>query len=227
MVGARVNDKLVTIDYVIKNGDRIEIITSGNSRGPSRDWLSIVKSTQAKNKINQWFKQELKEDNILKGKELLTAYCKTKGYNMANLLKPEYMENVQRKYGFRDWDAVLAAIGHSSLKEGAVANRMQELYDRDHKKEVTDEDILKSIAENSPANKPVAMKSKSGIVVKGIADLSVRFSKCCSSRPEISMVVCKVAIPCLLILVLKAIILIFFSVRHLETSASKPFLFCA
>ena len=183
MVGARVNDKLVTIDYVIKNGDRIEIITSGNSRGPSRDWLSIVKSTQAKNKINQWFKQELKEDNILKGKELLTAYCKTKGYNMANLLKPEYMENVQRKYGFRDWEAVLAAIGHSSLKEGAVANRMQELYDREHKKEVTDEDILKSIAENSPANKPVAMKSKSGIVVKGIADLSVRFSKCCSPVP--------------------------------------------
>ena len=183
MVGARVNDKLVTIDYQIKNGDRIEIITSGNSRGPSRDWLSIVKSTQAKNKINQWFKQELKEDNILKGKELFTAYCKTKGYNMANLLKPEYMENVQRKYGFRDWDAVLAAIGHSSLKEGAVANRMQELYDRDHKKEVTDDDILKSIAENSPANKPVAMKSKSGIVVKGIADLSVRFSKCCSPVP--------------------------------------------
>ncbi len=184
MVGARVNDKLVTIDYVIKNGDRVEIITSGNSRGPSRDWLSIVKSTQAKNKINQWFKQELKEDNIVKGKEFLAAYCKTKGYNQVNLMKPEYMENVQRKYGFRDWDAVLAAIGHGSLKEGAVANRMQELYDRDHKKEITDEDILKNIAESSnAANKSVAMKSKSGIVVKGIADLSVRFSKCCSPVP--------------------------------------------
>ncbi len=183
MVGARVNDKLVTIDYEIKNGDRVEIITSGNSRGPSRDWLSIVKSTQAKNKINQWFKQELKEDNILKGKELLAAYCKMKGYNQANLMKPDYMENVQRKYGFRDWDAVLAAIGHGSLKEGAVANRMQELYDRDHKKEITDEDILKNIAESNNANKPVAMKSKGGIVVKGIADLSVRFSKCCSPVP--------------------------------------------
>jgi len=184
MVGARVNDKLVTIDYQIKNGDRIEIITSGNSRGPSRDWLSIVKSTQAKNKINQWFKQELKEDNIVKGKEMLAAYCKTKGYNQGNLMKPEYMENVQRKYGFRDWEAVLAAIGHGSLKEGAVANRLQELYDRDNKKEITDEDILKNIAEsNNAANKPIAMKSKSGIVVKGIADLSVRFSKCCSPVP--------------------------------------------
>jgi len=184
MVGARVNDKLVNIDYEIKNGDRIEIITSGNSRGPSRDWLNIVKSTQAKNKINQWFKQELKEDNILKGKELLASYMKAKAYNQTNLMKPEYMENVQRKYGFRDWEAVLAAIGHGSLKEGAVANRMQELYDRDHKKEITDEDILKNIAEsNNNANKPVAMKSKGGIVVKGIADLSVRFSKCCSPVP--------------------------------------------
>jgi len=184
MVGARVNDKLVNIDYEIKNGDRVEIVTSGNSRGPSRDWLNIVKSTQAKNKINQWFKQELKEDNILKGKDLLAAYFKAKSYNSVNLMKPEYMESVQRKYGFRDWDAVLAAIGHGSLKEGAVANRMQELYDRDHKKEITDEDILKNIAENSnSSNKPIAMKAKGGIVVKGIADLSVRFSKCCSPVP--------------------------------------------
>ena len=79
MVGARVNGKLVNIDYVIQNGDRIEIITSQNSKGPSRDWLKIVKSTQAKNKINQWFKNELKDDNIIKGKELMATYCKTKG----------------------------------------------------------------------------------------------------------------------------------------------------
>ena len=74
MVGAKVNGKLVPIDYVIQNGDRIEIVTSQNSKGPSRDWLALVKSTQAKNKINQWFKTELKEDNILKGKELITQY---------------------------------------------------------------------------------------------------------------------------------------------------------
>ena len=76
MVGARVNGKLVPIEYQIKNGDRIEIITSQNSQGPSRDWLKLVKSTQAKNKINQWFKKELKEDNILKGKEMLAQYAK-------------------------------------------------------------------------------------------------------------------------------------------------------
>ena len=82
MVGARVNGKLVPIEYQIKNGDRIEIITSQNSQGPSRDWLNLVKSTQAKNKINQWFKKELKEDNILKGKDMLTQYAKSKGYKL-------------------------------------------------------------------------------------------------------------------------------------------------
>ncbi len=185
MVGARVNGKLVTIDYVIKNGDRIEIITSQNSKGPSRDWLNVVKSTQAKNKINQWFKAEFKDDNILKGKELLAAYCKTKSINISTLMTSEYMDVIMRKYGFRDWDAVLAAIGHGALKEGQIVNKMQELYDRSHKKELTNEEVLASIAEagNAIAHKPPMMKSKSGIVVRGIADLSVRFSKCCSPVP--------------------------------------------
>lgn len=185
MVGARVNGKLVTIDYEIHNGDRIEIITSQNSKGPSRDWLNIVKSTQAKNKINQWFKNELKDDNIVKGRELLTAYCKTKGIVQSNLMKPEYEEVVLRKYGFKDWESVLAAVGHGALKEGQIVNKMKELYDRDHKRELTNEEVLQNIAEASAANanKPTKIRSKSGIVVKGVADLSVRFSKCCSPVP--------------------------------------------
>ena len=184
MVGARVNGKLVTIDYEIKNGDRIEIITSQNSKGPSRDWLNVVKSTQAKNKINQWFKNELKEDNIIKGKELLSAYCKTKSINLSNLAKQDYMEAIMHKYGFRDWDSVLAAIGHGALKEGQIVNKMQELYDKDHKKELTNEEVLANIAAGSSQPViPARIKTKSGIVVKGIADLSVRFSKCCSPVP--------------------------------------------
>ena len=183
MVGARVNGKLVGIDYEIKNGDRVEIITSQNSRGPSRDWLGLVKSTQAKNKINQWFRTEFKEDNIVKGKELLTAYCKAKSVVMSDLMKPEYMENIMRKYGFRDWESVLAAIGHGGLKEGQIINKMTEYYERDHKKEMTNEEILAGIAENSQGAKLPTAKSKSGIVVKGITDVSVRFSKCCSPVP--------------------------------------------
>ena len=128
MVGARVNGKLVNIDYKIQNGDRIEILTSQNSRGPSRDWLNIVKSTQAKNKINQWFKKEFKESNIVKGKELINAYCKAKGINGPDILQNKYEEVVQKKYGFRDWESVLAAVGHGGLKEGQVVNRLVEEY---------------------------------------------------------------------------------------------------
>lgn len=183
MIGARVNGKLVTIDYVIQNGDRIEIITSQNSRGPSRDWLKIVKSSQAKNKINQWFKQELKEDNIIKGKEMLASYCKSKGIVQSDIMKPDYMERVLSKYGFRDWDSVLAALGHGGLKEGQVVNKLMEGYEQDHRKEVSDEQIIEAV-QNAKESSPVRVrKSKAGITVQGIDDISVRFAKCCSPIP--------------------------------------------
>ena len=182
MVGARVNGKLVNIDYKIQNGDRIEILTSQNSRGPSRDWLGIVKSTQAKNKINQWFKKEFKESNIVKGKEMIAAYCKAKGINVPDIMQTKYQELVQKKYGFRDWDSVLAAIGHGGLKEGQVVNRLVEEYGREHKQEITDEVVLERVAEASKHKVHIA-KSKSGIVVKGIDDMAVRFSRCCNPVP--------------------------------------------
>lgn len=180
MVGARVNGKLVNIDYVIQNGDRIEILTSQNSKGPSRDWLKIVKSTQAKNKINQWFKNELKDDNIIKGKDMLSQYCKMKSIVLSDLTKPPYMESVMRKYGFRDWQSVLAAIGHGGLKEGQVVNKLLEEYEKQHKKELTDENIIEAAESRE---KVKIAKSKGGIVVKGIHDVAVRFSKCCSPVP--------------------------------------------
>ena len=182
MVGARVNGKLVNIDYKIQNGDRIEILTSQNSTGPSRDWLSIVKSTQAKNKINQWFKKEFKEENIVRGKEMLAAYCKAKGFVLSDLMKPKYMQIVQEKYGFKDWDSILAALGHGGLKEGQIVNRLAEEYSKDHRKELTDESVLEKVAE-AAKNKVHITRSKSGIVVKGIDDMAVRFSRCCNPVP--------------------------------------------
>ena len=181
MVGARVNGKLVPIEYEIQNGDRIEIITSQNSQGPSRDWLKLVKSTQAKNKINQWFRQELKEDNILKGKEMLAQYAKTKGYKIGNYMKNQYLDVVMHKYGFRDWDSVLAAIGHGGLKEGQVFNKLLEAYEKENKKKITDEEVLEAAAEAQ--EKLHIAKSKGGIIVRGIHDVAVRFSKCCSPIP--------------------------------------------
>ena len=180
MVGARVNGKLVPIETELHNGDRVEIITSLNSKGPSRDWLKIAKSAQAKSRINQWFRHELKEDNISKGKEMLNAHAKLKGKNLGIYMKSQYQEAVMRKYGFRDWDSVLAAVGHGGLKEGQVLNKLVEAYEKEHKKEITDEQVMEAAAGTKAL--PVS-KSKGGIVVRGIHDVAVRFSKCCSPIP--------------------------------------------
>ena len=189
MVGARVNGKLVNIDYEIKNGDRVEVLTSANSKGPSRDWLSIVKSGQARNKINQWFKTEFKEENIVRGKEALDHYCKAKGIPFGNIMKPEFQDKVTRKYGFRDWDAVCAAIGHGGLKEGQIVNKLLEEYRKKQERELTDKQVLQSIGTDqqtktkSDDTKRHEKHDKSGIIVKGIDDVAVRFSKCCNPVP--------------------------------------------
>ena len=181
MVGAKVNGKLVTIDYVIQNGDRVEVVTSQNSKGPSRDWLNIVKSTQAKNKINQWFRSELKEENIIRGKELLVNCAKAKGINFPDINKPEYQSKIMRKYGFHDWNSCLATVGHGGLKEGQIVNRMYEEYKKDHLAHITDEEVMQTIAESK--GKITGKHSKSGIIVKGLYDVAVHFSKCCRPVP--------------------------------------------
>lgn len=181
MVGARVNGRQVPVNYALKNGDRVEIVTSQNTKGPSRDWLSVVKSAQAKNKINQWFKQEFKEDNISRGKELLQQYCKAKGYNYPTYSKPEICNAVLLKYNFKDWDSVLAAVGHGALKEGQVMNKLIEIYKKEEKKKMTEEELLEQL--NQGADLHRISKSKGGITVKGVDDVAVHFSKCCSPVP--------------------------------------------
>ena len=182
MVGARVNGKMVNIDYKLQNGDRVEIITSNNSTGPSRDWLKVVQSTQAKNKINVWFKQQNKEENIVKGKELIEKYCKAKNINLSEILKPAYMEKVRLKYSYKEWDSLIASIGHGGLKEGQIVNKLLDEYEKEHKKTITDETILEKISEANNQKVHIA-KSKSGILIKGIDDMAVRFSKCCNPVP--------------------------------------------
>ncbi len=181
MIGAKVNGKLVPIDYKIQNGDRIEVVTSQNSKGPSRDWLSIAKSTSTKNKINQWFRHELKEENISKGKELLIEYCKSKGLDYFSIAKPEFQAMVTRKYGFHEWDAVLAAVGHGGLKEGQIINKILELSESEHKRNITDEEVLAAVAESNVT--PQVSGTDNAIIVKGVHDVAVRFSKCCNPVP--------------------------------------------
>lgn len=181
MVGARVNGRQVPVTYELKNGDRVEIVTSGNSKGPSRDWFNIVKSAQAKNKINQWFKQEFKEENIVRGKELLLQYCKAKGYNFAMFNKPIIQKEVLKKYNFVDWDSVLAAIGHGGLKEGQVMNKMIEIEAKEERVRLTEDELLEQINQHSDLRR--ISRSKGGIMVRGVDDVAVHFSKCCSPVP--------------------------------------------
>ncbi|MCR4694513.1 MAG: bifunctional (p)ppGpp synthetase/guanosine-3',5'-bis(diphosphate) 3'-pyrophosphohydrolase [Pseudobutyrivibrio sp.] len=180
MIGAKVNGKLVPIDYQIQNGDRIEVITSQNTTGPSRDWLNIVKSSQAKNKINQWFRTQSKEENIAKGKELVISSAKQKGVDLGEINKPKYQELIKNKYGFHSWEDCLAAVGQGAIKEGAVINRMYSAWLKDHPIKVTDEDVLE---EHSGKDSKEKQRSKNGITVSGLYDVSVRFSKCCNPVP--------------------------------------------
>ncbi|SFR73904.1 RelA/SpoT family protein [[Clostridium] aminophilum] len=186
MVGARVNGQQVPINYVIQNGDRIEVVTSQNSKGPSRDWMNFVRSTQARNKINQWFKSELREDNIQRGRELLDHYCKSKGIEIGSINKPEYQEKVLQRYSYRDWESVLASVGHGGIKEGQVINKMVEAKKAIERKNITDETILDTIQADGnkiPITPVRRSKAKTGIIVKGLGDLSVRFAKCCNPVP--------------------------------------------
>ena len=182
MVGAKVNGTLVPIETKLQSGDRVEIMTSQNSKGPSRDWLKIVRSGQAKNKINAWFKAQNKEDNLSRGKDALLNYCRSKGINPSDILKPQYIAATLDKYRYPDWDSMLASIGRGGLKEGQIVTKLLDEYQKENAATITDEDILKSIEENSK-NKVRTTKHDQGIVVKGLHDLSVRFSRCCNPVP--------------------------------------------
>ena len=113
---------------------------------------------------------------------MISQYCKLKNINHADIMKTEYQEKVMKKYGFRDWDSILAAIGHGGLREGQVVNRLLEEFDKANKKNITDEQVLESIAGNKE-QKMKLTKSRGGIVVQGIDDMAVRFSRCCNPVP--------------------------------------------
>lgn len=180
MVGARVNGSIVTFDYVLKNGDQVEIITSNNSRGPSRDWLKIAKTGQARNKINQWFKKENKEENKVKGKALLEKEAIKKRADIYELISDKNRVNmVLSRYGFADWDSLCAAIGHGGLKEGQIVNRLLEEKEKAAQANKTPEIPVVKNVEEIDLNK----RKKSGILVQGISDVSVRLSKCCRPVP--------------------------------------------
>lgn len=178
MVGAKVNGTLVPIDYKLQNGDRVAIITSGNSNGPSRDWLKICKSAQARSKIQHWFKKERREDNINIGKELADKYVKSHKLDLNVLMKDEYLRPALKKYTAETIDDIYAMIGHGGIKESQFFSKLVEEYNKKNIKRVTDESVLQSV-EQSKKKK----EQEGTITVNGASGLSVHYAKCCSPVP--------------------------------------------
>ncbi|RKD34648.1 RelA/SpoT family protein [Thermohalobacter berrensis] len=177
-VGAKVDGRIVPLDYKLKNGNIVEIITSANSNGPSRDWLKIVKSSQAKSKIKQWFKREEKAQNINKGKDMLEKEVKRQGYKLTEILKDDWLKKVAQKLSLNSVDDLYAALGYGSITLAQITHKLVELYnDYYSKKEDKKEELLKQV-KNKKTYRP-----KQGVKIKGIDNVKVRFSKCCNPVP--------------------------------------------
>ncbi|HHW30224.1 MAG TPA: bifunctional (p)ppGpp synthetase/guanosine-3',5'-bis(diphosphate) 3'-pyrophosphohydrolase [Clostridiaceae bacterium] len=182
MMGAKVNGKLVPLEYKLQNGDMVEILTSASIHGPSRDWLKIVKSTQARNKINAWFKKEKREENIARGKELVEKELKKEGLPYSKLFKPEWVDIILKKYSFNTLDDLYAAIGYGAITSHRVVSRLKEEYRKTLKpEELVDQELERAVQTRSVRSKKSPREN--GIVVKGLHNCLVRLSRCCNPVP--------------------------------------------
>ena len=179
MVGCKINSKMMPIITPLKSGDIVEIITSDTSKGPSRDWLKIVKSTSAKNKIQQYFKKAEREENITKGKEILDKEIKKIGMAHSDLFKPEWIQVVLKRYNYNSQEDMFASIGFGAISPNKILTRLLEEYKKENQEEIIEEKIQELVQ-----NKDVVRKvPTSGVVVKGIDNCLVRFAKCCNPVP--------------------------------------------
>ena len=178
MVGAKINSKMRPILTPLNNGDIVEIITSENSKGPSRDWIKFVKSSAAKTKIQQWFKKALRIENIDKGKETIEREIKRIGMTHTELFKTEFVQAALDRYKFKSLDDMYASVGFGGISAGKIISRILEEYRKTHKEENIEKKI-EELVEKKQVSKP----SKSGIIVKGIDNCLVKLSKCCNPLP--------------------------------------------
>ena len=179
MVGCKINSKMMPIVTPLKSGDIVEIITSETSKGPSRDWLKLVKSSSAKTRIQQWFKKTEREENIEKGKDILNKEIKKIGIQHNELLKPEFIQIVLNRYNYNTVEDMYANIGFGGISPNKILTRLLEEYKKEHQEEVIEEKIQELITEKPKKQKP----SKSGVIVKGVDNCLVKFSKCCNPVP--------------------------------------------
>jgi guanosine-3',5'-bis(diphosphate) 3'-pyrophosphohydrolase len=182
MMGAKVNGKLMPLDYKLQNGDMVEILTSSSIHGPSRDWLKIVKSSQARNKINSWFKKEKREENIVRGKELVEKELKKQGLTYSQVFKPEWIEIILKKYNFNTIDDMYSTIGYGAITAYRVVSRLKEEY----RKTLKPEEIAGQELEQAARAKSQSRRKNSrenGVLVKGLQNCLVRLSQCCNPVP--------------------------------------------
>ena len=179
MTGAKINSKMMPIITQLKNGDIVDIITSDQSKGPSRDWLKFVKSSKAKNKILAWFKKNEREANIVKGKELIEKEIKKIGMTHSEFFKNDYLQAALDRYKYNSADDMYASVGFGAISPGKIVARMLEEYRKDHENENLEAKLEELSKERTKISKP----SNNGIVVKGIDNCLVKLSKCCNPVP--------------------------------------------
>ena len=179
MTGCKINSKMMPIVTRLNNGDIVEIITSDQAKGPSRDWLKFVKSSSAKNKIQQWFKKNEREDNIVKGRDLIEKEIKRIGMSYTKLFKNEYVQASLDRYKFNTIDDMYAGVGFGAISSAKIIAKMLEAYKKDNQ----DAEIEKTIEELAAEKSRINKSSNNGVIVKGIDNCLIRFSKCCNPVP--------------------------------------------
>jgi GTP pyrophosphokinase len=185
MVGCKINSKIMPIITPLHNGDIVEILTSEQSHGPSRDWLKFVKSSCARNRINQWFKKAQRSENIEKGKDILEKEAKKLPVKQSELMSnPEWIKFVLEKYHFGGLDDMYASIGFGGISATKVLARLLEKYNDAHEDEHYEKKIEELVFSKTSTYKP----SKSGVIVKGIDNCLVKLSKCCNPLPGDSII---------------------------------------
>ena len=182
MVGAKINGMIVPIDRVPQNGEIVEILTSSSSKGPSRDWLKIVRTSEARSKIRQWFKKEKRADNIVVGKGIVDAELRHIGRSFTEAQRNEIVSNVSQRAGFSTADDLFNALGYGGLAITKIALRVKDEFDRVIKPEEEPAPIV-TVDQVKVVDKPKNIKSNSGIVVDGESGCLVKFAKCCNPLP--------------------------------------------
>ena len=185
MIGAKVNNRIVTLDHVLKNGDVVEILTSKSAKGPSRDWMKIARSSEARSKIRQWFKKEKKEENIANGRAAFEAELKHCGLTIRMVTESDILPTLLKRVSYPTLDDMYAAIGYGGFTAQKAVSRMQGELNRVQKQQQAEKVIEEPPAKHEPAKTPAPkrVKSEQGIIVEGLDNCLVKFSKCCTPVP--------------------------------------------